>query len=115
MATFPDFDPVFGANKSSQPRKRTVQFGDGYQQRLLYGLPSHMNPKRWQLTFDVEDSDADTIEAFLDARGEDQASFDWSPPDETATYKWICPQWNRQMYLPGRSRIETTFEQVFEP
>ena len=115
MATFPDFDPLYGASKSSQPRARTVQFGDGYQQRILEGIPSHMNPKQWQLTFDVAEADADTIEAFLDARAEDQASFDWSPPDTSTSYKWICPGWNRQMYAPDRSRIQVTFFQVFEP
>ena len=115
MATFPDFDPLFGAAKASKPRVRAVQFGDGYQQRLMYGIPDHMNPKEWSLVFDVKDTDADTIEAFLDARAEDAASFDWSPPDTTTSYKWVCPTWNREMYDHQRSRISVTFTQVFEP
>ena len=115
MATFPDFKPLFGASKKSEPKTRTVKFGDGYEQRLLYGVPSHMNPKEWSLTFDVSDTDADTIETFLNARAEDSASFDWSPPDTSSTYKWICPGWNRQLYDFNRSRIDVTFRQVFEP
>lgn len=115
MATFPDFKPLFGAAKSSQPKMRAVQFGDGYQQRLTYGIPEHMNPKEWSLVFDVSDTDADTIETFLNARAADAASFDWSPPDTTTSYKWICMQWNREMYDHNRSRVSATFSQVFEP
>lgn len=113
MATFPAYKPVYSANKSSQPNIRTVQFGDGYAQRLTYGL--NQNPKEWRLTFDVTDTDADTIETFLNARAADADSFDWTPPDTTTSYKWICPDWNREMYDNKRSKINVTFRQVFEP
>lgn len=113
MATFPNYNPVYSASKSSQPTIRTVQFGDGYAQRLTYGL--NQNPKEWRLTFDVTDTDADTIEAFLNARAADAASFDWTPPDTNISYKWVCSDWNREMYEFQRSRITTTFRQVFEP
>ena len=115
MATFPSITPTYGASKSSRPRTRTVQFGDGYQQRLLYGIPSHMNPKEWSLTWNVSEADADTIETFLDARAEDSASFDWSPLDETDTYKWIRPEWDKSIPYTGRATITARFIQVFEP
>lgn len=113
MATFPSYDPVYSASKNSEPKTRTVQFGDGYQHRVTFGL--NQNPKEWSLTFDVTDTDADIIEAFLDARAADAASFDWTPPDTSTSYKWICPSWNREMYEFQRSKITTTFRQVFEP
>lgn len=113
MATFPSFDPVYSASKSSEPRTRKVQFGDGYEQRLIYGL--NQNPKEWQLTFDVTDTDADTIETFLNARAADSASFDWTPPDTSTSYKWVCESWNRELYTTQRSKITATFRQVFEP
>jgi len=113
MATFPDFDPTYSATKTSKPAVRTVQFGDGYQTRLSYGL--NQNPKEWSLSFNVSEADADVIEAFLDARAADSASFDWSPPDTASTYKWVCPGWTREMFSPDRSRIDVTFRQVFEP
>ena len=115
MATFPSYDPLVGASKRSQPSVRNVQFGDGYQQRLLYGIPSHMNPKEWTLTWNVSEADADTIETFLDARAEDAASFDWSPLDETDTYKWICPEWSKSIPYNNRATINARFVQVFEP
>lgn len=115
MATFPSVTPAYGAQKTSRPRTRTIQFGDGYQQRLLYGIPSHMNPKEWDLTWNVSETDADTIETFLNARAEDSASFDWTPPDESTAYKWICPEWSKSIPYSNRATISARFIQVFEP
>ena len=113
MATFPAYDPTYSAIKSSQPKIRTAQFGDGYQQRVTFGL--NQNPKEWSLSFSVSDADADIIEAFLDARADDAASFDWSPPGDANSYKWICPSWTRELFDFERSKVDVTFMQVFEP
>ena len=113
MATFPDFDPQYSATKRSQPNLRVTQFGDGYQQRTTFGL--NQDPKVWNLTFNVDDEDADEIETFLEARGKDGASFDWSPPDTATTFKWICRSFNREMFEFDRNRITASFEEVFEP
>ena len=75
MATFPDISPDYGARKNSAPIVRKVQFGDGYEQRLTFGLSQ--NPKQWSLPFvNITETDSDTIETFLDARAVDNASFD---------------------------------------
>lgn len=116
MATFPAITATYGAQKSSRPRTRTVQFGDGYEQRLLYGIPSHMNPKEWSLTWqNITEANSDTIETFLDARAEDSASFDWTPPDEATSYKWVCSEWSKTITYNNRATITATFRQVFEP
>lgn len=115
MATFPAVTPTYGAQKTSQPKTRTVQFGDGYEQRTVFGLPTHANPKQWDLTWNVSEADADTIETFLDARAADSASFDWTPLDEATAYKWVCPQWSKTIPYTGRATITATFRQVFEP
>lgn len=111
MATFPSIAPAYGSQKSSQPNVRTVQYGDGYSQRLVYGL--NQNPKQWSLTWNVSETDADTIETFLDARGGAE-SFDWTPPGESSA-KWICPQWSKTIPYVNRAQITATFIQVFEP
>jgi phage-related protein len=113
MATFPDYQPTYSATKTSQPKIRITQFGDGYQQRVTFGL--NQNPKEWRLTFNVSDDDANTIEAFLDARAADAASFDWTPPGEATSYKWTCSNWTRELFEFERSKIDVTFMQVFEP
>ena len=111
MATFPSITPTYGLQKSSAPVVRKVQFGDGYEARLTYGI--NQNPKVFNLTFEVSETDADTIETFLEARGGAE-SFDWSPPDETTTYKWICQDWSKSIPYLNRATITVTFQQVFE-
>ena len=114
MATFPDISPDFGAQKTNKPNLRTVRFGDGYEQRLTFSL--NQNPKVWNLSFvNLTETDSDTIETFLDARADDAASFDWSPPDETETYKWVCEEWSKSIPFANRATIQATFRQVFEP
>jgi phage-related protein len=113
MATFPSYNPVYSATKRSEPRTRSTRFGDGYEQRLLFGL--HQNPKEWTLTFSLSDTEADEVEAFLDARAADSQSFDWTPPDSLTSYKWVCSSWTREMFEFQRSKIDVTFREVYEP
>ena len=114
MATFPAITASYGAQKSSKPKMRMTQFGDGYEQRTTFGL--NQNPKEWSLTWqNITEANADTIEAFLDARAADSASFDWTPPDSATSYKWVCQQWDKTIPYTGRATITATFRQVFEP
>ena len=90
MATFPSITPTYGQQKRSAPATRTVRFADGYEHRILFGLAAHQNPKIYNFTFNVSETDADTIEGFLDSRANDSASFTFTPPGEgftkTGTY-----------------------------
>lgn len=109
MADFPSINPTYGAQKTSQPKIRQVQFGDGYVQRLTFGLNQDL--KTWNLTFEVSETDADTIETFLEARGGSEY-FTWTPPDETTSYKWICLNWSKTIPYLNRATIQATFQQV---
>ena len=114
MATFPSIDPDYNAQKNSAPVNRVVRFGDGYEQRKTLGI--NQNPKEWTLSFvNISETDSDTIETFLDARAGDNAAFDWSPPDESDTYKWVCEEWTKSIPFANRAKIQATFRQVFEP
>jgi len=116
MATFPAITASYGAQKTNQPKTRTVQFGDGYEQRIAFGIPGHVNPRQWSLTWqNITETNADTIEAFLQARAEDSASFDWTPPDEATAYKWVCAEWSKTITYNNRATISATFREVFEP
>ena len=90
MATFPSISPTYGMRKTSSPRIRTTSFGDGYEFRALFGLPLTQDPKVYDLIFNVSETEADVIEAFLRSRVNDQASFTFTPPAEgssqTGTY-----------------------------
>ena len=90
MATFPNISPKYGIRKTSKPKIRTTNLGDGYEFRALFGLPLTQDPKIFDLTFEVSEEQSDIIEAFLRARVFDQESFDFTPPAEgftkTGTY-----------------------------
>ena len=116
MASFPTsatITPTYGVQKRSRPNVRTVRFGDGYEQRISVGL--NQNPKTFQLTFEVSETDADTIETFLDARADDNASFDFTPPGEASSSKFVCESWSKSIPFLNRATINVTFRQVFEP
>ena len=113
MATFPSITPTYGVQKRSNPSVRTVSFGDGYEQRTTLGI--NQNPKIYQLTFEVSETDADTIETFLDARAADNASFDFTPPGEGSSSKFVCESWTKSIPYLNRANIQASFRQVFEP
>ena len=113
MATFPSITPTYGLQKRSAPVVRTVRFGDGYEQRTSLGL--NQNPKVYTLTFEVSETDSDTIETFLDARAADNASFDFTPPGEASSSKFVCETWSKSIPYLNRATIQTTFREVFEP
>ena len=85
MATFPSITPTYGMRKTSSPKIRTTQLGDGYEFRALYGLPLSQDPKVYDLTFNVSETESDVIEGFLRSRVADQGSFSFTPPAEGFT------------------------------
>ena len=114
MATFPSITPRYGQQKRSEPLTRVVRFADGFEQRILFGLASHQNPKVFNFTFEVSETDADTIETFLDARALDNSSFDFTPPGEASSSKFVCENWSKQISYLNRATIQATFREVFE-
>jgi phage-related protein len=115
MATFPSITPTYGQQKKSAPNTRTVRFADGYEHRILFGLAQHQNPKIFNLKFEVSETDADTIETFLDARANDSDSFTFTPPGESSSSEFVCEGWNKSIPYNNRATIQATFRQVFEP
>lgn len=112
MPTF-TYTPDFGASKKSKPAVTPVKFADGYEQRISQGI--NTIPKTWDLTFALrDDTEADAIDAFLEARGA-QESFSWTPPNSSTSYKFVCREWNRSIDHVNKSTITAVFEQVFEP
>lgn len=111
MSTF-TYVPSFEATESSKPRAHKFQAGDGYEQRVRFGL--NTNPKEWTLTFSERtDTERDSILAFFDARAAVE-SFDWTPPRGTAG-KYVCEEWQVTMRNYNFNTIQATFRQVFEP
>jgi len=115
MATFPSITPTYGQRKNSAPLTRTIRFADGYEHRILLGLAQHQNPKVFSFTFNVSETESDTIETFLDARANDSASFAFTPPGEASSSQFVCDGWSKSIPYNNRATIQATFREVFEP
>tara|TARA_R100001086_G_C11662678_1_gene210664 strand:+ start:63 stop:410 length:348 start_codon:yes stop_codon:yes gene_type:complete len=115
MATFPDIKPAYGTRKKSKPKTRTISFADGFEHRILFGLAQHQNAKEFSFTWNVSETDADTIETFLDARALDNESFDYTPAGESTAMKFVCESWTKTIDYNNRAAIQATFREVFEP
>ena len=115
MATFPSIKPIYGQQKVSEPLTRTIRFADGYEHRILIGLAQHQNPKVFNFTYEVSETEADLIETFLDARANDSDSFTFTPPGESSSSEFVCENWNKSIPYNNRATIQATFRQVFEP
>ena len=117
MATFPSSpEPSYGLSKKSAPKTRTVRFADGYEHRILFGLAQHQNPKIYNLSWNnITEAESDTLETFLDARANDSASFDFTPPGEASSSKFVCETWSKSIPYLNRATIQVTFREVFEP
>lgn len=98
------------AVRTTKPRVRVAQFGDGYAQRLRDGI--HHLADQWSLTFQGEADRMLEIDAFLRAAGGDTA-FDWTAPDGR-NGRWICEDWSTS---PQGSlnvfQLTASFKQVF--
>jgi len=112
MATFPSIESSYGLSKASAPNTNTAAFGSGYSQRSTFGI--NQNLKRWNLRWEnISETDSDTIETFLDARGGTE-SFTFTPPNESASAKYICTSWNKTIPYPSFATITATFQEVAE-
>lgn len=95
-----------------KPSVSVIRFGDGYAQRIRTGI--NTNLQAWSLSFQNRDPDEGAaIDAFLLARGGAE-SFDWTPPGEISTRKFICPTWNYAPQKGGWYSLTATFEEVMD-
>lgn len=113
MATFPGINPSYGLRKVSSPNVRQVQFGDGYSMRTVFGINQDLKSysPMWK---NISETDADTISTFLEARGGSE-SFEWTPPGESSSSKFICQSWSKSFPYLNRATIQASFQEVAEP
>ena len=115
MATFPSISPQYSTQETVNQENQVVELGDGFQQRLVFGLPANRRLITLNQTFNVSTTDASTINTFLDERFDDQASFDYTPPHHSSALKFVCTSRTRTAILADRVIMNLTFKQVAEP
>jgi phage-related protein len=107
------FAPDFVATKSYESQSRATSFGDGYKQRILFGL--RPQKEEWRLSFDYRtNTERDQIRNYL--RGAKAVTaFAWTDPISEQPIRVVCDQWNTQYNNFNNSAIQATFRRVFEP
>lgn len=108
MATF-TWTPDAGAAGEHEPSRRTVKFGDGYEQRAPNGI--NVDMAKWSsLSFSGRSAaEGAAIAAFLKARGGTE-SFTWTPPGGTSG-NYVCPKWTEKPVSYG-TVVTADFYQV---
>jgi phage-related protein len=103
------YTPSYSAVETSKPSTRVVRFGDGYEQRLSFGLKTDF--KTWQLQFDNRsDDETAQIKGFLEARrGVD--AFTWTNPYGGISF-YVCEEWRVDHAGCNRNNIQATFREV---
>ncbi len=111
-----NLEPNFGVSISFNPVKKTQRYADGYEHRLVFGLPANQNPRTITLPFtDISTGEADTLIGFLKARDADNASFDYTPPNEPAGKFVVEGEYSKRLNYAGLASVTVTFREVFEP
>ena len=120
--TFPDFLPTFNNSDVVEQKNLTVNLGDGYSQRLVFGLPANKRLININLTFTVNNGDANSITSFLDSRFDDQKSFVVTEnfrskviPYKNVSPKFICTRRNRSNITNNLVSLRLTLQEVAEP
>tara|TARA_R100001509_G_scaffold56428_1_gene31229 strand:+ start:247 stop:600 length:354 start_codon:yes stop_codon:yes gene_type:complete len=117
MATFPaNIKPSYNSSENIKQDYIETQLGDGYVQRLVYGLPANKRLRNFSYKYELSKTDANTLDTFLNARFDaNMEPFDFTPVDETSSIKVICT--NRRKTVPYKNRVNYTlnFSQVNEP
>ena len=103
--------PNFGAQQTSRPKVRSIAFGDGYEQRLAYGLNTDL--KTWNLKFEyITTAEKEQIIGFLEARQGTQ-NFNWLTLDGVVS-SFVCQEWDATATHPNLWSINAVFREVVD-
>lgn len=105
--------PEFSAQQSFDSRARTTTFGDGYRQRVAFGLLPQ--EEAWNLSFQNRtNAERGQIRDYLrGAKG--VTAFTWTDPRSGEVGKFVCNEWSTEYVNFNNSNINATFRRVFEP
>jgi len=84
MAIFPTtIQPSFTFQKTEKPKVRITKLGDGFEQRVVFGLPTQLDANVFDVNFKhITHQEARTIDAFLKTQALRGASFTFTPETE---------------------------------
>jgi len=105
--------PEFSAKHSFDSRAQVTTFGDGYRQRIAFGLQPQ--EETWTLAFDNRtNAERNQIRDYLrGAKG--VTGFAWTDPRSGQTAKFVCSEWSIQYMNFNNNSVGAAFKRVFEP
>jgi len=92
----------------SEPRVKSVAFGDGYEQRRPDGINNDL--KKYSIALSRKHAEAQEVERFL-ARHGGAAAFLWTPPFQAQAIRVVCRKWSTSVKLIW-TEFSAEFEQV---
>ena len=111
-----NLSPNFGVTNAHRPVQKIQRYADGYEHRLNFGIAAHQNPRTVNLHFnDITENESDNLIQFLVARSSDNASFDFTPPSDTAGKFVIDGGYRKRINYAGLASVAVVFREVFEP
>lgn len=111
MSTLPSIDITYNISKKTDAHILEAKLGDGYSQRAADGINAIRD--EWGLEWVVNNTDADTLTDFFEARGGHE-SFDWTPSGESVSKKWTCKSWSKNPIGIDTWSISATLKQEFD-
>lgn len=117
MATFPtDIKPIYNSSEDIKQDYIKTELGDGYQQRLIFGLPLNKRLRNFSYKYQLSKTDANTLDTFLNARFDaGMEKFEFTPVDESTSIKVICTDRRKTVPYKNRVNYSLNFEEVNEP
>lgn len=102
---------IENTSRTYKPRVLINDFGDGYSQRVADGI----NTINRTITVSYTGT-ATQISVYNDffTNLSGASSFDWAPPNESTSLKWICKEWSIRDLGPSVQQLDATFTQVFD-
>ena len=111
-----NLSPNYGVSITNTPIVKTQRYADGYEHRLNFGIPAHQNPRTINLQFkDITTGESTILIGFLKNRSADNASFDYTPPNESIGKFVVDGDYSKTINYSGLASVSVTFREVFEP
>ena len=108
--------PDKGLNSSNTPRTFTVEFGDGYEQRIANGINALQ--QSFSVSFDTRPKAEidDIIAFFVNKAGVTAFSFTYADSNNSGetTIKVVCEDWSQSWDYDNFYSASATFRKVYE-
>lgn len=108
--------PDKGLNSSNTPRTFTVEFGDGYEQRVANGI--NALAQSFSVSFDTRPKAEidDIIAFFVNKAGVTAFSFTYADSNNSGetTIKVVCEDWSQSWDYDNFYSASATFRKVYE-